>query len=187
MSVNAALRNFIKALFCSCCLLAAAVPSFAAEDAQILDRFLIQELQSRYALAHDLTDPDMYAGVFTDDAELYSAGRLLAKGREAFHAIGVNDRKRFNAGAKDGERTFGALRHVVSNQVIDLTSDTTATGSCYVMTVVVRPGGGPEILSLGTYEDEYRKVDGEWLISKRDIVMGMGNSELGAATGLFGP
>jgi hypothetical protein len=29
-------------------------------------------------------------------------------------------------------------------------------------------------------------VDGEWLIAKRAIVMDMGNSELGKATGLFG-
>src|SRR5690606_18964836 len=157
-----------------------------AEDA--LERFMIQELQSRYALAHDLTDPDMYAAVFTEDAELYGAGgRLLAKGREAFHAIGVNDRKRFNAGAADGERSFGALRHVITNSVIDLSSETTATGFCYVMTIVMRPGGGPEILSLGRYEDEYRKVDGEWLIAKREIVMDMGNSALREATGLFGP
>ncbi len=156
-----------------------------AEDA--LERFRIQELQSRYALAHDLTDPDMYASVFTEDAELYGAGgRLLAKGREALRAAGVNDRRRFNAGAADDERSFGALRHIVTNSVIELTSPTTATGFCYVMTIVVRPGGGPEILSLGRYEDEYRKVDGEWLIAKREIVMDMGNSELAEATGLFG-
>lgn len=158
---------------------------FAAPDEQAIERFLIQELQSRYALAHDLTDPELYAGVFTEDAELYGVGRLLAKGREALHAIGVNDRKRFNAGAADGERRFGALRHVITNSTIDLTSDTTAKGTCYVMTVVVRPGGGPEILSLGRYEDEYRKVDGQWLISKREIFGDMGNPELGAATGLF--
>lgn len=164
-----------------------AVTAFAASAEDALERFLIQELQSRYALAHDLTDPDMYASVFTEDAELYGAGgRLLAKGREALHAIGVNDRKRFNAGAADDERSFGALRHIVTNSVIDLTSPTTATGFCYVMTIVVRPGVGPEILSLGRYEDEYRKVDGEWLIARREIVMDMGNSELAEATGLFG-
>lgn len=166
-------------------LLGTTATTFAANEEQVLDRFLIQELQSRYAIAHDLTDPDMYAGVFTEDAELYSAGRMLAKGREAFHAIGVNDRKRFNAGAAEGERKFGALRHIITNSMITLTGDTTATGFCYVMTIVVRPGGGPEILSLSRYEDEYRKVDGEWLISKREIVSDMGNSELGAATGLF--
>lgn len=158
----------------------------ADSQQEVLDRFLIHELQSRYALAHDLTDPAMYAAVFTADAELIGAGRVLAKGRDALHAVGVNDRKRFNAGAKDGERSFGALRHVITNSVIELTGDASATGVCYVLTVVNRPERGPEILSVGRYEDEYRKVDGEWLIAKRTIVMDMGNSELGKATGLFG-
>jgi hypothetical protein len=179
--------GFARTLFAVVILLGTATTAFAASQAQVLDRFLIQELQSRYALAHDLTDPEMYASVFTEDAELHGTGRLLAKGREALHAIAVNDRKRFNAAAADGERSFGAMRHVLSNSVIELTGDTTASGFCYVMTLVMRPGGGPEILSLGRYEDEYRKVDDEWLIAKREIVMVMGNSELGAATGLFGP
>jgi hypothetical protein len=161
-----------------------AIRADSQQDA--LDRFLISELQSRYALAHDLTDPALYAAVFTADAELYGAGRLLAKGRDALHAIGVNDRKRFNAGAKDGERSFGALRHVITNSVVELGGDGAATGVCYVLTVVNRPERGPEILSVGRYEDEYRKVDGAWLIAKRTIVMDMGNSELGKATGLFG-
>ena len=42
----------------------------AETQQNVLDRFLINELQSRYALAHDLTDPVMYASVFTEDAEL---------------------------------------------------------------------------------------------------------------------
>ena len=178
-------RGTLATLFVSAVLLP--INAVRAESQQeVLDRFLINELQSRYALAHDLTDPAMYASVFTEDAELYAAGRLLAKGRQALHAIGVNDRKRFNAGAKEGERSFGALRHVITNSVIELDGDTTATGVCYVMTVVNRPERGPEILSVGRYEDEYRKVDGAWLIAKRTIVMDMGNSELGKATGLFG-
>ena len=164
-----------------------ATTTFAASQEQVLDRFLIQELQSRYALAHDLTDAAMYAAVFTEDAELYGADRLLAKGRDALYAIGVNDRKRFNAGAADGERSFGALRHIITNSVIELGDANSATGVCYVLTIVMRPDGGPEILSVGRYEDDYRKVDGEWLIAKREIIMDMGNSELGQATGLFGP
>lgn len=164
-----------------------ATTAVRAESQQdVLDRFLIHELQSRYALAHDLTDPALYAAVFTEDAQLFGAGRLLAKGRDALHAIGVNDRKRFNAAAKEGERSFGALRHVITNSVIELAGDGAATGVCYVLTIVNRPEHGPEILSVGRYEDEYRKVAGTWLIAKRTIVMDMGNSELVKATGLFG-
>ncbi len=176
----------VRVFFLASVALLGATAVRAQSQQEALDRFLINELQSRYALAHDLTDPAMYAAVFTEDAELIGAGRLLAKGRDALHAVGVNDRKRFNAGAKDGERSFGALRHIITNSVIELAGDTAATGICYVMTVVNRPGGGPEILSLGRYEDEYRKVAGVWLIAKRTIVMDMGNSELVKATGLFG-
>jgi hypothetical protein len=178
-------RSNRACLLASAALLATtAVRADSQQD--VLDRFLIHELQSRYALAHDLTDPALYAAVFTEDAELVGAGRLLAKGRDALHAIGVNDRKRFNAAAKDGERSFGALRHVITNSVIELASDSAATGVCYVLTIVNRPERGPEILSVGRYEDEYRKVAGTWLIAKRTIVMDMGNAELGKATGLFG-
>jgi len=178
-------RSNLACLFASVVLLTTTAVR-AESQQEVLDRFLINELQSRYALAHDLTDPAMYASVFTEDAELYGAGRLLAKGREALHAIGVNDRKRFNAGAKEGERSFGALRHVITNSVIELEGGNAATGVCYVLTVVNRPERGPEILSVGRYEDQYRKVDGEWLIARREIVMDMGNAELGKATGLFG-
>lgn len=139
-------RRALAGLFASVALLTTA--AVRAESQQnVLDRFQFHELQSRYALAHDLTDP---------------------------------------AGAKDGERSFGALRHVITNSVIELTGGSAATGVCYVLTVVNRPERGPEILSVGRYEDEYRKVDGAWLIAKRTIVMDMGNSELGKATGLFG-
>ena len=184
MRANRSRSNF-ACLFASVVLFTT-TEARAESQQEALDRFLINELQSRYALAHDLTDPAMYASVFTEDAELFGAGRLLAKGREALHAIGVNDRKRFNTGAKEGERSFGALRHVITNSVIELDGDTAATGVCYVLTVVNRPERGPEILSVGRYEDEYRKVDGKWLIAKREIVMDMGNSELAKATGLFG-
>ena len=178
-------RGTRACLFASVALfVTAAVRAETTQD--VLDRFLINELQSRYALAHDLTDPALYAAVFTEDAELFGAGRLLAKGRDALHAIGVNDRKRFNAGAKDEERSFGALRHVITNSVIELAGDSAATGICYVLTIVNRPEHGPEILSVGRYEDEYRKVAGTWLIAKRTIVMDMGNAELAKATGLFG-
>ena len=161
-----------------------AAPAQADDLQQIADRMLIHELQARYALAHDLTDPDKYAAVFTVDAELSSGGKVLVKGRQALHDMTVNDRKRFNAGAEDGERRFGVMRHVVTNSVVDLTSPTTAQGLCYVMTIVMKEGVGPQILSIGRYEDQYRKVDGTWLIAKRDIVSGMGNDELAKA--IFG-
>jgi hypothetical protein len=39
-------------------------------------------------------------------------------------------------------------------------------------------------MSVGRYEDEFRKVDGQWLISRREIVMDMGNQDLARQIGL---
>lgn len=162
------------------CLLLGTAGALGDEQSELLDRLQIMELQSRYALAHDLTDPDGYAAVFTEDAELVGSGRVLAKGREALHAIGVNDRKRFNNSLPEDVRSFGVMRHVVTNQVIDLTGPDTAEGLCYVLTIANRTDEGPQILSVGRYEDQYRRVDGRWLIARREIVMDMGNDALAA-------
>jgi len=150
----------------------------AADLEQLADRLLIQEVQNRYALAHDLTDPAMYANVFTEDAELMSGDNVIARGRDAMYAIGESDRVRFNAGAEPGERSFGSMRHVITNSVIDITSDSTATAFCYVLTVANEEGVGPQIMSVGRYEDKFEKVGDQWLISQRRIEMDMGNQEL---------
>ncbi len=173
-----------QSLIATCTLLLGTL-GHAAEPAELLDRLQIQELQSRYALAHDLTDPDMYAGVFTADAELMSGGKVMAKGRQALHDTATKDRKRFNAGAKDGERSFGKMRHVITNSVIDLQGPAKATGLCYVMTIVMIEGVGPQILGIGRYEDEYSKVDGKWYIARRNIVSDWGNQAVVKASGLF--
>lgn len=167
------------------CLALCAPLALADAESELLDRLQIMELQSRYALAHDLTDPTGYAAVFTEDAELIGSGRVLAKGREALHAVAVNDRKRFNQGLPEDVRSFGVMRHVVTNSVIDITGAETAKGLCYVLTIANRTDEGPQILSVGRYEDEFRKVDGQWLIARREIVMDMGNDALAAQ--VFGP
>ncbi|HTR01185.1 MAG TPA: nuclear transport factor 2 family protein [Candidatus Acidoferrum sp.] len=165
---------------CALLWLVLSVGAVRADDqSELLDRLQIMELQSRYALAHDLTDPAAYAAVFTDDAELVSAGgKVLAKGSAALRAVAAGDRKRFNAGAADNVRSFGSMRHVITNQVIDITGRDTATGICYVQTIANRKDHGPEILSIGRYEDSYRKVNGKWLIARREIVSDWGNDAL---------
>jgi len=163
------------------CLVLCATPAWADEQSELLDRLQIMELQSRYALAHDLTDPAAYAAVFTADAELVgSGGKVLAKGSEALRAMTLNDRKRLNGGAPENVRQYGAMRHVVTNSIVDITGRDTATGQCYVLSIANNKGHGPEILSIGRYEDRYRKVNGKWLIAHREIVSDMGNDALAA-------
>jgi hypothetical protein len=160
------------------CFLSAATAQ-ADDQSELLDRLQIMELQSRYALAHDLFDPAAYAAVFTEDAELIGGGgKVVAKGREALRTMTINDRKRLNGGAPENERRFGAMRHVITNSVIDIQSADSASGLCYFTVVADRKDHGPEILSMGRYEDRYRKVNGKWLIARREIYSDMNNSEL---------
>ena len=147
-------RGNLACLFASVVLLPTTAVR-ADSQQEVLDRFLITELQSRYALAHDLTDPAMYASVLHRGRRAPWGGALAGQGPRG---TARDWRQRPQAlrtpGAKEGERSFGALRHVIANSVIDLDGDTAATGVCYVLTVVNRPNRGPEILSVGPYEDE---------------------------------
>lgn len=63
--------------------------------------------------------------------------------------------------------------HVVANPWITLTGPDTAHGRCYLIDLLTRQQAGTgdyetrgghdnPLLFLGMYEDDYRKVDGEW-------------------------
>lgn len=152
---------------------------------QAVDRFLIHEVQTHYALAHDQTEPDAYAAVFTADAEIHSANGLIAKGTTAIREMAAGNRARLNPAAKEGEHVFGPMRHMVVNSDIQNTGATTATGSCYVLVIANNQATGkPDILGFARYVDEYRKVDGLWLIARRQIIMEMSNDELMQSLGL---
>jgi ketosteroid isomerase-like protein len=67
--------------------------------------------------------------------------------------------------------------HVVTNPWITLTGPDTAHGSCYLLDLrsqqhagaaATASGGGQEnpLLFLGRYEDDYRKVEGQWKFAR---------------------
>ena len=66
----------------------------------------------------------------------------------------------------EGQAQFSAMHHI-TNHYIDMTGPDTAKGRSYLLDAVttVEPEEQP-IMWLGLYDEEYRKVDGQWLISK---------------------
>lgn len=63
--------------------------------------------------------------------------------------------------------------HVISNQLVELKSEDTAIGTCYLTDHVTgRPAEESTLLLLGVYRDEYKKIDGQWFIqnSSLDVV-----------------
>lgn len=174
--------KFSKPLLMSLVLVAqaCATGAHANERNDALERFLITELMYKYALYHNLTEPEEYAALFTEDGEFGQA-----KGREALIALTKDDREKFNPGARDGKRSFMALRTVITNPLVTLNRDGTASGICYVQIVVQKKGVGPQILAQGRYEDRYRKEHGQWKIAHRDTFLDMTNPDLAREVGVI--
>jgi len=115
------------------------------------DRLAMADLASRYNRAVDGGDGEGFANVFTDDAALDLAGNVV-QGRAALAAFAGEKRP---------------TRHMTGNYLLEAggTPDE-ARGSS---TVVVVNLGGPAlgVLTAGIYEDEFRRVGGEWRIARR--------------------
>jgi hypothetical protein len=153
--------------------------TFANERDDTLERFRITELMYKYALYHNLTEPEEYASLFTEDGEFGPV-----KGRAALIAMAKDDRAKYNPGAADGKRSFMVMRTIITNPVVTLNRDGTASGICYLQIVVQKKGVGPQILAQGRYEDKYKKEHGEWKIAHRDTFLDMTNMDLAKEIGV---
>jgi hypothetical protein len=149
---------------------------------QAVDRLAIRELMDLYGTVHDSGTPEQYADLFTADGEIASGGRVLVKGREALVAQAVRDHERFSETDARG-RSSSIMRHLISNAQVTITGEGTATGTCYVTTLVRKGKVGPAILSVSRYMDRYVKVDGQWRIEHREIVLEYGSDELAVQMG----
>jgi 3-phenylpropionate/cinnamic acid dioxygenase small subunit len=138
-----------------------------------VDRQAIETTLVRYSTGLDTFDADVYASVFTEDAEFMMEGKVF-RGRAEIGKI-ITDMKADRAKrAADSDPTNDPppiMHHVMTNAVIDIISADAARHHCYWMTV----NGGPQMYSFrvaaeGRYEDELVKRDGKWLIHRRKIV-----------------
>ncbi len=147
----------------------------AATLQNYVDRQAIETTLVRYSTGLDTFDPDIYASVFTEDAEFtMTFENKVFHGRDEIRKI-VADMKASRAERKADKDPANdpppIMHHVMTNAVIDITGADTALHHCYWMTVA----GGPELNSFrvaaqGRYEDELVKRDGKWLIHRRKIV-----------------
>ncbi|MCX5233668.1 nuclear transport factor 2 family protein [Streptomyces prunicolor] len=141
-------------------------------DLDPLQRLLAERACERVVLDFvrrlDLGEPSSVAELFTEDGSWeWPDGDRLVAGREAL-------RKYF------GSRPAGRLsRRLMSNVLVTLTSPDTAISTAYFTTYRVdgHHGGlvtaGPPV-QVGHYEDNFRQVDGSWLIGTRTLFLPFG-------------
>jgi hypothetical protein len=162
---------------------AAAAPPGMSDIEEVVAKQQIEELMYRYALYQNGDNPEGYAGLFTDDGQFGPV-----KGRAALLEMAKNEVVKLHKfeSTQEGQYNFGFLRLVLFNPVIDIIDATHAKGVISRITLVpdIDNKGTPTILGYGTYQDEYRKVDGKWLIAKRVPYGKIRLPELGAKLGL---
>jgi len=134
---------------------------------RIQDKLDIQSLIVRYGTALDTLDADLYAGVFTADAELDVAGNVR-KGRQQIREI-VTGLQRTRDENKAKGTPSQALYHVISNTAIEILNNGEARHRSYWQTVRVGPNNQVTVGAIGQYEDVIVKQDGQWLIRSRKI------------------
>ncbi|WP_137679769.1 nuclear transport factor 2 family protein [Aurantiacibacter suaedae] len=164
----------VKTLLASAALVLAAAPVLAQEQptysaSYANDRAEIEDLTARYLFAIDYHDWDAYVATFAEDGELeFAVG--VTKGREAIRAT-VTD---FAAGigkyyhTEDGRPA--KLRHVVLQNAIRVEGDRAWGRILWVEMANDGPGDSMKMGTYGLYEDDYRKIDGRWLIQRRNVL-----------------
>ena len=115
----------------------------------------IKQLKYSYFKAVDTKDWDLFGSCFTEDAvSSYENGSLSWEGRD-----NIIDGLRPLIG-----RPTLLTQHQGHHPIIELTSETTATGSWYLQDVCYELRENWWFHGTAYYSDEYLKVAGEWKI-----------------------
>lgn len=121
-----------------------------------IDKLKIYELFSRYTLAFDRQDVDAIANCFTEDG-IFGFGDRGLRGRDK-----IREYAKVHATIRS--------RHITASPVYEIDqAGNIATGqSTAILTVPTRTGY--KVAFIGWYDDELKKVEGQWLISRRWVI-----------------
>ena len=114
-----------------------------------------------FNIAADRGKIDVAAQQFTDDAVMTFSGRT-ATGRDGIFAM-LSSINHDSDPAHSDEPPVTKLRHHVTTSQIVVDGDEAAGRSYFI----IFTNNGP--YHAGVYMDRFRKVDGRWLISRREV------------------
>jgi 3-phenylpropionate/cinnamic acid dioxygenase small subunit len=114
----------------------------------------IENLMARYCRVYDDGDLEAYADLFEGATISGMAGRAE-----------IIDFHRRNVYMYDGKPQ---TRHVITNIELDIDENAgRASGRCYLVCYQALPDFPLQPLFVGSYKDEFRRVDGAWRFSSR--------------------
>jgi uncharacterized protein (TIGR02246 family) len=133
------------------------------------DRAEIEGLMWHYVRALDTHDADTYATLYTEDG-VFQSGTNVTKGRAALKKLITDGQQRAAELAAKGE-TRPQMYHVSTNVYVQLVDANHARYHAYWQGVF--ESGGPNVPArVGSAGHELTalvRVDGKWLIEKRDV------------------
>lgn len=138
---------------------------------RMVDREQIEATLQRYLHGLDRLDAELYAGSFAPDGELIITGDRH-QGRDAMRAI-VAEEVKLRQSTKERGEPSRTLFHLETNSHLEFPAPDRALHSAYWLTVsrTSDAPAGMNILAVGTSTDELRKIDGSWLITRREIML----------------
>ena len=124
----------------------------------LIEKDQIKELKARYFRGLDTKDWKLFGDTMTDDVKgRYSDGQLSFDGKETLVGFMVENL------SLDTVITM----HHGHHPEIEINEDATqATGVWYLQDMVIDLVGKTQLYGAAVYQDEYRKENGEWKISK---------------------
>ena len=132
------------------------------EPFELAARESIRDLVARYNASGDAGRFDAMLALFAEDATLELEDGLH-RGKAALRALfeGVAQRTGDGAG-----RSARFIRHFTATHQIDVLSEHEARGRCYFAVLTERG-----LDHWGRYVDEYRRIEGRWLLWKRKVTV----------------
>ena len=149
----------------------------SAAEQRLADREAIEQVLARANLGFELSDPDLFANAFAQDATyelsgkgpVFGYGKMLYQGRADIRTI-VSDRveRAKNTDPKTLSYDPESLRRFNRNSdsLIEIVDGRTARHTSTWM-VVMHTNLNIHISAVGRYEDTLVKRDGKWSILKR--------------------
>ena len=152
--------------------LAACTPGSGAGvsgSARLADREAIEATLERYTRGLDRLDAQLYTSSFAPNGVLMIF-ETRHQGHDALRKI-IAEEARLRQSQRDSGQPPRSLFHLETNSTIEFTSPVHAQHRAYWLTAS-RAGDKPEgltLLGVGSSSDELQKIDGQWLITRREI------------------